>query len=215
MKRSDCLYAICLTAATLLAACGEKEYVYPDLVTEIACLDTDDKGFGIRIVTDEGTVWRLSKGNRPDSLTADSTYRVLAKFAPRNDDEATAYTLQKVISPLPKPGSEYPVIRTDPVRIQSVWRSGEYLNMVLQVMVKDRPHSLSFIENGIETDADGRQTLTLTLYHDRNEDAEAFYRKSYLSVPLWHYQGRLAKGDRIVLQLNTYEEGTVTRNFIY
>lgn len=215
MKRSDCLYAIFFTAATLLAACGEKEYVYPDLVTEIACLDTDDKGFGIRIVTDEGTVWRLSEGNRPDSLTADSTYRVLAKFAPRNDDEATAYTLQKVISPLPKPESEYPVIRTDPVRIQSVWRSGEYLNMVLQVMMKDRPHSLSFIENGIETDADGRQTLTLTLYHDRNEDAEAFYRKSYLSVPLWHYQGRLTKGDRIVLHLNTYEEGTVTRSFIY
>lgn len=214
MKGYTYLYSIFLAAATL-TACGEDEYVYPDLVTEIACLETDANGFGTCIVTDEGTQWHLRGGNRPDSLAADSTYRVLAKFAPLNEEEATAYTLQKVISPLPKPESEYKTIQTDPVSIQSIWRSGEYLNLVLQVMMKDQPHSLSFIENGITTDKDGLQTLTLTLYHDQNGDVEAFYRKSYLSVPLWHYQGRLNKGDRIVFRLNTYEEGMTTRSFTY
>ena len=119
------------------------------------------------------------------------------------------------ISTLPKLGSEYESIHTDPVSIQSIWRSGDYLNMVLQIMVKDQKHELSFIENGITTNADGTQTLTLTLYHDRKGDVEGFNEKQYLSIPLWHYQDILNKGDQIVLQLNTYKEGMTSRNYTY
>ena len=39
--------------------------------------------------------------------------------------------------------------------------------------------------------------------------------KYYLSIPLWHYQGVLDKGDQIILQLNTYKEGMTSRSFTY
>ena len=208
-------YNILLFATLILSACGEEEYIYPDLITEMTCLRTDSEGFGYQIITDEGSVWYLKEGNRPDNLTADSIYRVVCRFAPTTDTEAETYSIYSTISPLPKPESEYPVIKADPVSIQSIWQSGDYLNMILQVMVKDQEHELSFIENGITGNADGTQTLTLTLFHDRKNDVEGFDQKFYLSVPLWHYEGKLNKGDQITFQLNTYKEGMSSRTFIY
>ena len=204
-----------LFAVVLLTACGEEEYVYPDLITEMSCLKTNAEGFGVQIITDNGTVWNLKEGNRPDSLTADSVYRVVSRFAPVADSEAVAYSFWKVISPLPKLKSEYESIRLDPVDIQSIWQSGDYLNMVLQVMVKDKEHELSFIDNGITSNANGTQTLHLTLYHHRKDDVEGFMQKYYLSVPLWHYEGKLNKGDTIVFELYTYKEGMTQRTFTY
>ena len=204
-----------LFAVVLLTACGEEEYVFPDLITEMSCLRTDSKGFGTQIITDEGTIWHLQEGSRPDSLTADSLYRVVSRFAPVADSEAVAYSFWKVISPLPKPESEYESIHLDPVDIQSIWQSGDYLNMVLQVMVKDKEHKLSFIDNGITSNTNGTQTLHLTLFHHRKDDVEGFMQKYYLSVPLWHYEGKLNKGDTIVFELYTYKEGMTQRTFTY
>ena len=204
-----------LFAVVLLTACGEEEYVYPDLITEMSCLKTNAEGFGVQIITDNGTVWNLKEGNRPDSLTADSVYRVVSRFAPVADSEAVAYSFWKVISPLPKPESEYESIHLDPVDIQSIWQSGNYLNMVLQVMVKDKEHELSFIDNGITSNTNGTQTLHLTLFHHRKDDVEGFMQKYYLSVPLWHYEGKLNKGDTIVFELYTYKEGMTQRTFTY
>ena len=216
MKKLLIQYGILLFATALLCACGEEEYIYPDLITEMTCLKTDSEGIGTEIITDDGQVWHLQEGNRPDSLTADSTYRVVSRFAPITDSNAKVYSLWKVISPLPKPEREYESTHTDPVSLQSIWRSGDYLNMVLQVLVKDQEHELSFIETALRTnETNKKQTLMLTLYHDRKGDVEGFYQKFYLSVPLWHYKGILNKGDQIVFQLNTYKEGVIQRTFTY
>ena len=210
------LKTICIfLSAVLLTACGKEDYVYPNLITEMACLKTDGNGIGTQIVTDQGIVWHLQKDNRPDSLTADSTYRVVSRLAPLNESEAQAYAFWKVIAPLPKPEKESETIHADPVSIQSMWRSGDYLNMVLRIKVKDQEHELSFIENGITANTDGTQNLMLTLFHNRKGDVEGFDQKFYLSVPLWHYQDKLNKGDQIVFQLNTYQEGMTFRTFIY
>jgi len=209
-----------LFTAMFISACGEEEYVYPNLITEMSCLKTDAKGFGIQIITDTGTIWHLHEKNRPDSLTADSIYRVVSRFAPlttadASQPEAIVYSLGSVIAPLPKAEAEYETIHTSPVGIQSIWHSGDYLNMVLLVKVKDQKHELSFIDNGIVTNPDGTRILTLTLFHNRKNDVEGFDQKFYLSVPLWHYQGKLNKGDSIVFQVNTYKEGMSSRTFIY
>ena len=204
-----------LFAALFFTSCGEEEYVFPDLVTEMVCLKTDNHGYGTHFVTDEGHVWHLAKGNQPDSLTADSTYRVVSRYAPLNDTDAKAYSFYKTISTLPRKQDEFASIHTDPVSIQSIWRSGDYLNLILQVKVKDQEHDLSFIDNGIVPNEDGKNTLTLTLFHDRKGDVEGFDQKCYLSVPLWHYQGKLKQGDLIVFQLSTYKEGMTSRTFTY
>jgi hypothetical protein len=204
-----------LFIACLTSACDEDEYAYPDVITEFMCLQTDAHGIGYRLITDDGKTMTIPEKQRPnDKLTPDSTYRVISKYVPKND-EADVYVLQSVNAPLPKLESEFEEIHTDAVTIQSIWQSGYYLNLILQVMVKDQKHQFAFIENGITRDSEGKQTLSITLFHNRNNDIEGFYRKAYLSIPLWYYKDQLNKGDRIELHLNTYEEGMTSRMYSY
>ena len=137
-----------------------------------------------------------------------------AKLAEKAEKEAMLYNTQLVISPVPLSESKFKEIKTDPVAIQSIWRGGNYLNLILQVKVKDQKHGYHFIENKLEN-KDGEQTLYLTLYHDRNNDIEGFNRKVYLSVPLWAYAGKLHKGDKIVFNIRTYKEGMTSRIFYF
>lgn len=206
-----------LLLASLFTTCKEDEYAYPDLLTEMVCIQTNDKGEGFLLETDNGEIWQIPLNQRPTELTPDSTYRVLGRYErPAASDGTTRlYALHSVVSSLPVPEAEFDSIYMDKVSIQSIWRSGDYLNMILKVMYKDEQHELGFIENGLRTDKDGKKVLSLTLYHNRKDDIEGFYRKCYLSVPLWHYADRLNPADSIVFHLNTYEEGMTSRIFTY
>lgn len=206
-----------LFTASLLNACGEDEYVYPDVITEFVCLQTNEQGTGFRIITDDGKALEIPEAQRPkNELTPDSIYRVISKYVPQAETgKANVYVLQSVNAPLPLVESEFNSIHTDAVTIQSIWRSGDYLNLILQVMIKDQPHDFAFIDQGITCDSIGKQTLSITLFHNRNNDVEGFYRKVYLSIPLWHYKNQLNTGDIIQLYINTYEEGMTNRTYIY
>ena len=204
-----------LFTASLLFACSEEEYVYPDVITEIVCLKTDAQGSGYQLITDHGKTMDIPVGQRPSNkLTPDSIYRVFSKYVPKGN-EADVYVLQSVNASLPVSETEFESIHTDAVTIQSIWRSGDYLNMILEVMVKDQKHQFAFIDNGITTHEGGQQTLSITLFHNRNNDIEGFYRKAYLSIPLWYYKNLLNKGDIIQLHLNTYKEGMTSRTYTY
>lgn len=203
----------------LLCACNDDDYVYPSVLTDMIDLQTDETGTARYLVTDEGTRWRIQARTGLDGLVPDTTYRTVTMYAPLTDTgttekEARLYNTQLVISPVPLPESRFEEIKTDPVAIQSIWRSGDYLNLILQVKAKDRQHSYHFIENGLE-DRNGKRTLCLTLYHDSNNDIEGFNRKVYLSVPLWAYTDRLESGDEIVFRIRTYTEGMTSRTFNY
>lgn len=203
----------------LLSACSDDDYVYPNVLTDMIDLKTDNTGTGRYLITDEGTQWSIQSRTGLDGLAPDTTYRTVTMYAPLTDAGSTAgeailYNTQLIISPIPLPEAKFKEIKTDPVAIQSLWRGGNYLNMILQVKAKDQQHGYHFIENKLEN-KDGEQTLYLTLYHDNNNDIEGFDRKVYLSIPLWSYSGILHPGDKIVFNINTYKEGMTTRTFTY
>ncbi|MGL4851608.1 MAG: hypothetical protein ACRC3Z_02985 [Phocaeicola sp.] len=217
MKRLYYLYLI-LTTSLLLIGCSKEAYVYPELTTEFINLGTDNTGVGKYLLTDQGERLAIENTTGLGGLKKDTVYRVVSRHAPIDGfDETTVrvYAIESVIAPIPVHESEFREIYTDAVELQSIWRKEEFINMVLRVKVKDTAHGFHFIENRIELEEDGTKTLYLTLYHDRKEDVEAFYRTSYLSVPLWHYSNQLKEGDKIVFQLNTYKEGMTSRTFIY
>lgn len=196
--------------------CQEDDYVYPDVLTEFTEVQTNDEGVLTYLLTDQGDKYQILEREGLDGLTPDSIYRTLCVYQITDVEKETVqlYSAQKVLSMLPKPASAFSDgIRTDPLDIQSIWLSGKYLNMVLLPMAKDKSHIFHFVENSLTQDNEGRAQLELTLYHDQNGDYEAFTRKTYLSMPLWGYGNKLDTGDRIVLHIQTYEEGNTTREF--
>ena len=203
-----------------LGACKE-EYSYPNVLTELAEVQTDAEGKMVKLITDHGQSYdlpHLSFDNKV--LVADTLYRMLTVYELREEptDLIYIYSAKPVFSEVPRPMSSFEEgIKTDPVDIQSIWRSGNYLNMILLVQTKDKPHVFHFADQGIHTcdtpDNKGKKVLDLTIYHDRKGDYEAFTSKYCFSIPLKTFNDKLQKGDLIRFHLNTYKEGMVTREF--
>ncbi len=214
------LLLLCLLLPLLSSCSKEEDYVYPNVLTEMIDLQTDETGTAAWLITDKGIQWHIQPRQGLDALVPDTTYRTVTMYEPLSptDDtvqEAILYNTQLVIAPIPQPVAEVKEVKTDPVTLQSIWHSGNYLNLIVQIKAKDKKHVCKFIENELTTDTSGKQTLHLTLYHDRNNDVEGFDVTAHLSVPLWAYADVLNKGDRIVFHLNTYKEGMTSHTFEY
>ena len=102
----------------LLGACGEDDYVYPNVLTDMIDLKTDHTGTGRYLITDEGTEWRIQSRTGLDGLAPDTTYRTVTMYAPLTDSEeaekeAMLYNTQLVISPVPLSESKFKEIKTD------------------------------------------------------------------------------------------------------
>lgn len=209
-------FSFLLLCICLFEACKEEEYVYPDVITEFIGAATDENGTLTRLVADNGEKYRIQARSGLDGLKKDTLYRTISIYQPLENQTVQLYSSELVLSMIPVSAKQIiGDIKTDPVDIERMWLSGKYLNMVLLAKVKEESHSYHFIDQGIQKEADGTQTLHLQLYHNRNNDYEAFTRKVYLSVPLWAYDGKLKQGDKIVFHISTYEEGDTQREFIY
>jgi hypothetical protein len=105
-------------------------------------------------------------------------------------------------------------MKTDPVGIQSIWLSGHYINMTLQVKLQSEKHLFHFIETSI-SQSKGTPLINLTLYHDKNDDVEAYTKIAYLSVPLDKYIQQYPDGFTVSFSINTFTEGVKTFTFTY
>lgn len=205
----------------LCEGCKEEDYVYPSVVTEFIGAQTNNDGTISQLVADDGTIYSVLQRDGLGGLVADTLYRTISIYEPITQENskgnvAQLYSCQLVLSVNPLPASDFKGnIKTDPVDIQSIWLSGEYLNMILLVQYKELSHLYHFVDEGITSDQSGTQTLNLRLFHDRNNDYEAFTKQVYLSVPLKNYLQLLRKGDKIRFNLNTYKEGETYREFDY
>lgn len=205
----------------LCEGCKEEDYVYPSVVTEFIGAQTNNDGTISQLVADDGTIYSVLQRDGLGGLVADTLYRTISIYEPITQENgkgsvAQLYSCQLVLSVNPLPASDFKGnIKTDPVDIQSIWLSGEYLNMILLVQYKELSHLYHFVDEGITSDQSGTQTLNLRLFHDRNNDYEAFTKQVYLSVPLKNYLQLLRKGDKICFNLNTYKEGETYREFDY
>ncbi len=212
-------FLLCLL---LTGSCKEDTYVYPDVITEFIDIQTDGSGTITQLAADNGRHYRVQPREGLDGLRADTIYRTVSIYqfltenASQTEAEVMLYSSSIVISPYPAKASEWKdSIYTDPVDIQSIWRSGDYLNLIAEVKRKDQSHAFHFIEDSITTDTQGIRTLYLRLYHNSNHDYEVFTDPTYLSVPLRLYRDTLHTGDKIRFYLNTYKEGITYREFTY
>lgn len=213
-------YILFLCSMSVFTACKDEEYVYPNVLTEMVDIKTDSSGKLSYIDTDYGSSYKINERSGLEGFTPDSVYRTLSIFetsdSESNNMSATLYSCQFVISAIPSTEDKFTDgIKTDPLDIERIWRSGDYINMVLDVKAKDKTHIINFIDYGINENSDGSSTMSITLFHNQNGDYEAFTKKAYASVPLWPYKEKLKQGDKIEITVNTYKEGITKREFNY
>ena len=198
-----------------LCSCGEdNDFVYPNLITELGEMRTDKDGNIQTLSIDNGTTFDIQNKDKYSGLIKDSLYRVLASYVQVEDgsNQIEIKSIRLAVSSKPIKRDMLKNVETDPVELQSIWTSGNYLNVYVISKVKDIPHVYRFVEDSI-TSSDGHKTLHLTLLHQRNNDIEGYNRTVYLSVPLYPYQQSFTRQDSVSFSLNTYQKGFIRRTF--
>lgn len=204
--------AIILILALTLAACSNDTYIAPNYEMEFVDVQTDAAGTGSSLITDRGEC--LSIINPLTALKADTTYRYVAYLIRQGNGVEVAASL-RAICDTPKAFPEED-IKTDSVKMQSIWRGSHYVNLTLLVPHRDRQHEFSYIDRGIVQAGDGHKTLCIQLYHDANNDMPAFSTTCYLSCSLKPYEHLLQTGrDSIHFIINEYKKGQATYRLPY
>lgn len=210
-----------LPILTLLSSCEDAtddDYRYPSVRTDFACIATDGKGRIEHLLLDNGSSYpvRLTQDfleayDDDPTYKRDTLYRLLSVYelvsTEQNDTVADLYALGNIISQVPTPLREDEELHQDPVYLQSIWLSGDYLNFVLEVKALNGKHSIGFVDTTPET----MQGKEFTFYHRVTDDVESYRQKLYGSIPLVPFKESLGQGDTLRFVVNTYDE----RNTVY
>lgn len=167
-----------------------------------------------RVTTDDGEELRLetpysdSWASRPDSV-----YRAVLYYnkveTSGSETVARVVRLGQVLTPsIRQPAYFKEGVKTDPVRVESVWlsRSGKYLNMTLLLMTgsssdyEQKRHVIGMATDTTLAHADGTATCCLRLYHNQAGVPQNYTQRTVVSVPMTG-----VKADSVQLTINTYE----------
>lgn len=215
--RYNLIPGLCMVLAVWCAGCGDDDdYVYPSVLTELVDGYVNPSGVVESVRTDRGeTFFLTNRMAAAKDMETDKTYRFLCVYEPSEETagEALVYSLKQVYASAPIPVEEFAEgIKSDPLSMQSFWRGGDYLNMVALPKAQSIAHRFRFVQDSIVT-REGITRLYLRLYHDQNNDVEAYEQKVYLSVSL--KESLLQQGDSVCFRVNTYDKGWETWRFAY
>jgi endonuclease YncB( thermonuclease family) len=204
---------LCLCLLLMIVACDDENDGgrYPDVLTSFADVITDKSGTIEKMNDGDGISYSVS--NASGGYKKDTLYRVVAQYRLVDESSIYLYNTTKTISPVPVPSNHIKGgFKTDSVRMQGIWLSAGYINIVLQIEGAGEAHSFHFGQDSISVSGEHR-LVSLRLYHNRGEDAEYYTHRAYLSVPLKQYQ--LADGDTISMGVNLYGKGMKYYKFAY
>ncbi len=187
------IQSFALLLLCLLAACSDDAYQYPSVQLEFLTAATGSDGSIRQVTTDAGETWPVLNDRSALRSTPDSLLRIVSNYLLTTDASgrrgAELYAVSKAVAPFPKPAAEFEEgIKTAGVELLSSWMGHGYFNLVLSIKQQSKTHRLHFVEQEATSDlATGRCRLLLLLYHDADQDVEAYSKRAYLSVPLAPY----------------------------
>ena len=163
---------------------GKYSFLYTDYV------DVDVKGGIIHgIVTDDGTSLNIPQGKRLDIEPKDTMLRWLLYYNKRNANtpiEIVGNTPVRILHPYT--AEEVKTIKTDAVKVTSVWQSanGKYLNLRLGLMTgnatsPDQKQQLFLVRTACHSINKGKATYTL--YHDQHDVPQYYTQEYFFSMP--------------------------------
>ena len=201
------LQSACLILVALLFTQCDKDdnYVYPDVLTDFMDIYTNEEAMDDCIHPDASGMLSLQNQLSGQGLRSDTLYRAVGMYAlPDADGSTLAYSVSLVYAEPPIRMGEGMTARMDSLYVESVYRGGGYLNIVVQPMMQTKAHVYAFVEDSVVRRG-GRTSVYFTLAHSQNDDRESFPRRVYLSIPLKQYA--LSQGDTLHLRTNVYGEG--------
>lgn len=215
--------------ALLLAACTTDDYDTGDGTYSLMRADFVDMHVNASlqadyVITDDEDSLALSEPFTNKALkNANAYYRALLYYN-KVDGKATPVSISLLNYYYPRKTStiKRDSVFTDPVYFESAWKSknGRYINIAVNKLTakvnnEDGVHLMGMVEDTLQTNIDNTKTVILRLLHSQNGVPEYYTSKSYVTLPLSYYRGKLNAGDKIIIRINTYDKGIVEKQFLY
>ena len=214
MKGARCFWAVlCALLMVGLSACSDDEQPLPAYVQTLADLEVGNPASRQTLILEGGErcgLLNMLSGVRPDTML-----RVFAVYTSHPDEGGLRlHACEPIFSPMPKVMRETDTLRTDPVKLISVWKTQHrWVNLRVDIpMGGQAQHVCGFVQ---EWRADTQPKLRLTLYHDQGGDGQQYTTRTYMSIPIRHYADSLVVGiDSLEVCVNT-PSGWSRHRFVY
>lgn len=99
-----------------------------------------------------------------EKINGNSGQRVLLNYTPLNGDSIKINFIKHIFTATIEHDDNPEKLLSDPVKIESVWVGGDYLNLIMEIEHHNKPHSLKLIHNRVAS------STNLYLIHSRNND---------------------------------------------
>lgn len=177
----------------------EDDTTYPNVVTEMADLLTDNAGRTTTLLLDNGTSYSIT--NPKSGLKANCIYRVLSGYIPIGTS-AQLYNTQGAYILNDSTNTQ----KADPTKVLSVWHTSRYINMHLTPLTQGGTQHWGIITDSI---VDGHYYLRL--HHNQNGDPTSYTTDVYASLPIGE-DTTIPADNAITLRIQTFD-GIKTYNF--
>ncbi len=205
-----------IIAGLALTACSDDDGPYAEAyVQALADVTLSAEGARQQIMLDNGTTYMLTNAGAIALKDAETPCRAVVVYTVEDATHARLYNLLRVFCQSPSQLEEAQ-IKHDPLTLESIWRSGRYVNLRMSLAGgTDVSHVLAFADEGITTQADGTRCLRLALSHEQTGTPAAYHTTTFASCPLNAYADALTAGtDSVSLTLTT-TRGIETHTFAF
>ncbi len=114
-------------------------------------------------------------------FSAESGQRVVINFTPIKGDSVKVNSVAGIFTgEIKKSNNINDSLVVDPVKIQSVWVGGNYLNLIFEFEYYESDHTIGLIRDETANETD----LNLYFFHSKNDDKPGYFRKTYASFLL-------------------------------
>lgn len=155
-----------------VSGCDKEPKRMDDYFMEFATLLKE--GSSIRFQLDSGQLL-IPESN--DNIKGENGQRVILNYTPLEDNRVKVNRVSPIYTGTIEEG--YPErCSNDPVKIQSVWVGGGYLNLIIELEYLEKPHTLALLRDL------GATGIDLYLSHSRNSDLPGYPQVMYTSFLL-------------------------------
>lgn len=196
----------------LFIACTTDSYEtgdgrYSFLTADFCMAHTSQSGELDYALIDDGDSLRLSPAAQADwAKRPDSLYRTLLYYEVSDGQTVRPYAANRVYMLRPSTETEVRDMPTDPLTLQTVWKSagGKYLNIGFQLKTGKTEGVDSLQRLALACDSvaglPGAEVYHLRLMHDQNTVPQYYSVTGYATIPL----NAFPRGSRIRLRVPTY-----------
>jgi hypothetical protein len=160
-----------------------------DYLVEFATVLKENTSYRFRL--DNG---RILIPEEAGNFTGNDGQRVILNYVPLKGDNIKINTISPIFTGEIQPDGFPEKYENDPVKIQSVWIGGDYLNMIVEIEYHSTAHRVALLRDPLSP------TTDVYFSHSRNNDPPGYPQTMYASFSL-HSLRTQANGSAVPFRL--------------